>query len=137
MKHLKKTLALFLALCFLAVIPLTAAAENDYDQVIVGNWKIYIIYNAETEETRLAAGNESRLVVNKDGTGTMYISEKHSDFRWAFKENLNQSDVIGYRYSCTKIAGTEVELFYSTEGSFSGMLVMMIQGLGMLIYVKA
>ena len=123
-KHIRKRLALILALCLLAVLPLTAAAESEYDQHIIGVWEVYQVYDADTGNCQEVLPGASCLIVNADGTASWMVGSDTYSAKWVYR----RSDDTGYwyRFAMTNAEGTvSLNLVYVTcESDYLGDVIL-------------
>ena len=136
MKHIKKILALALALCFFATVPLTAAASSAYDTYVIGTWSAYQVYNGDTKETQNVGAGVSYLYINRNGTAKWIAGSTTYTGTWSY----SKTDSYGYWFNI-KFAyeGSTVTLqlvYITIKGANYGQAIMMGNGSSTLFVFK-
>ena len=132
MKQIKKVFALLLALCFLAVIPLTAAADVENGSQIVGTWTGYLDYDAATGNVKNITISDSSLMLFANGTGVWLWQGKTYDIKWSFKEK----DEDGFWFNFDAGNNVYMNLNFNPEGQSAGLLMLFSIDHGIVIYKK-
>lgn len=103
---MKKYVALVLALCFLAVLPLTAlAADTSY---LPGTWNLTAVYETETEDYKSGDySSTSKLTFESNGTAVFYLASEPMESKWVYEK----TDDTGDWYTFTmNYSGTMLDL---------------------------
>lgn len=127
MKRMQKLLALILALCFLAVIPLTAAAEDERYTLPLGYWTVFDGYNSNTGKGEKVSLGYSSLTVNADGTCSFMLSSFVVNGTWDWVENDSIS--FGYTYKMHLMIDGQVTdhyFYFVTEPGLYGNILIKI-----------
>ena len=123
MKNIKKILALALAICFFAIIPLTAAASSAYDTYLIGNWEVYEVYDGSEKKTQKVMSGMSTLQVNSDGTAKWKVNSDWYDGTWSY----SKTDSYGYWFNWdVDNAGTTVHsslVYITIDGANKGDVI--------------
>lgn len=125
MKHIQKILALILAICFIAIIPLSAFAAGEYDFYIVGNWDLQAIYDSEADDYRTVSADVSKLEINADGTGAFYIGDERYTAKWEYQANIENGYVYNFLvdYEDSEL---DLTLVYGTQDNLKGHAILFL-----------
>lgn len=121
---MKKYVAFLLVLCFLAVLPLTAAAE-EYDTCVIGSWYVVEAYDGDTEEITSYYAEVSHVNIREDGTCDWSIGSDVYYGTWAYVSTFS----AGYQYTMTvDYEGTQLPITFtycnSKDYSFYGSVIL-------------
>ena len=132
MKHKIAILPLVLVLIIGSILPMNAAAESEYDQYIIGNWKLKMIYKAE--EKQLYPDESGACTASVYRNGTMEVSINGNIIRAGW--HYDGQDEDGYRY-VFELSDGQWFMLYCTEGSVKGSLLLIVPGFGIMSFEKA
>lgn len=127
MKNIKKYVALVLALCFLAVLPLTAAAGSAGETAAIGTWTVHTSFDSETQTTQDLDSSASTLVFYANGNVDLIAGTDLIRGTWKFLTDYED----GYVYELTlNYNGNQTTAFgsvitnskYNFKGDFMLML---------------
>ena len=132
MKKVKKCLALVLALCFFAVVPLSALAAEDYNTCMLGSWKTDAVYHTKSNDIDFISDSTGTLTVNANGTAVYSLYGKTYTATWSYQIT---SDGFHIYYMIFSDAG--VEESHIVMYSLTNDIIEVFEGDDIYIYVRA